>query len=123
MEEIFDEIYGYEDVKRLFHSSIEKGAPQNILLCSPPASGKTLLLKALSKLPDSKYCLGGLITKAGLMEVLTREKPKYLIIDELDNCKIYDVLLSLKDIKIYGACTNTDRIPPELLNRFLIVHL
>jgi Holliday junction DNA helicase RuvB len=141
MEDLFSEIYGHEDVKQLFQFSIRSVKPIHILLSGPPASGKTLFLMSLLKFPNSKYYLGGQTSKAGLTEILLREKPEYLIIDELDkmNSKDYDALLSLMETgrvvrckmklwaeeqlntKVYGACNYIEEIPQELLSRFLVV--
>ncbi|MEM2352319.1 MAG: ATP-binding protein [Thermoproteota archaeon] len=139
---LFDEVYGYDEVKELFNLSLKSEKPVHILLCGPPASGKTLFLMALENLPlKTKHYLGGQTSKAGLTEVLLKEKPDILILDELDkmSSKDYDVLLSLMETgrvvrckynlwsedtlstKVYGACNRTDRIPTELLSRFLIV--
>jgi DNA polymerase III delta prime subunit len=96
---------------------------------------------ALMRLPKSRYYLGGQTSKAGLTEVLIREKPEILILDEIDKMqgKDYDALLSLMETgkvvrckvglwadeqlntRVYGACNYLDKIPPELLSRFLIV--
>jgi Holliday junction DNA helicase RuvB len=139
--EMFREIYGHEEVKELFTLSLRSEKPIHILLCGPPASGKTLFLMALLRLPGAKYYLGGQTSKAGLTEILLREKPDYLIIDEIDKMqgRDYDALLSLMETgrvvrcksrlwadeqlatKVYGACNRTDRMPPELLSRFLVV--
>jgi len=81
-EDMFKEIYGYEDVKQLFTLSLKSEKPIHILLCGCPASGKTLFLMSLMKLPNSRYYLGGQTSKAGLTEVLLKEKPSYLILDE-----------------------------------------
>ena len=42
------------------------------------------MLEELSRLPYSKYVLGSSLIKAGLYEVLFNEKPRVLILDELD---------------------------------------
>jgi Holliday junction DNA helicase RuvB len=140
-EDLFAEIYGYEDVKQLFALSLKSEKPIHILLCGCPASGKTLFLMSLMRLPKSKYYLGGQTSKAGLTEVLLKEKFEYLVLDELDKMASYDydALLSLMETgkvvrckmrafseeqlntKVYGACNRLDRIPPELLSRFLVV--
>jgi Holliday junction DNA helicase RuvB len=140
-EDLFAEIYGYEDVKQLFTLSLKSEKPIHILLCGCPASGKTLFLMSLMRLPKSKYYLGGQTSKAGLTEVLLKEKPEIIILDEIDKMAShdYDALLSLMETgkvvrckmrafseeqlntKVYGACNRLDRIPPELLSRFLVV--
>jgi Holliday junction DNA helicase RuvB len=140
-EDLFAEIYGYEDVKQLFALSLKSERQIHILLCGCPASGKTLFLMSLMRLPKSKYYLGGQTSKAGLTEVLLKEKPEIIILDEIDKMAShdYDALLSLMETgkvvrckmrafseeqlntKVYGACNRLDRIPPELLSRFLVV--
>jgi Holliday junction DNA helicase RuvB len=140
-EDLFAEIYGYEDVKQLFALSLKSEKAIHILLCGCPASGKTLFLMSLMRLPKSKYYLGGQTSKAGLTEVLLKEKPEIIILDEIDKMAShdYDALLSLMETgkvvrckmrafseeqlntKVYGACNRLDRIPPELLSRFLVV--
>jgi Holliday junction DNA helicase RuvB len=140
-EDMFTEIYGHEDVKQLFTLSLKSEKPIHLLLYGPPASGKTLFLMALMRFPKSRYYLGGQTSKAGLTEVLLREKPDIIVVDELDKMqgKDYDALLSLMETgkvvrckmglwadeqlntRVYGACNYLDKIPLELLSRFLVV--
>ncbi|MBS7248389.1 MAG: AAA family ATPase [Candidatus Jordarchaeales archaeon] len=141
-DELFSEIYGHEDVKELFALSLKSPKPIHILMQGPPASGKTLFMLALERLPlRVKYYLGGQTSKAGLTEILLREKPDILLIDEIDkmNGRDYDSLLSVMETgrvvrckyrlwaeeqlatKVYGACNTTNGIPEELLSRFLLV--
>jgi len=141
-DNLFSEIYGHEDVKELLTLSLKSKKPIHILMQGPPASGKTLFMLALERLPlKIKYYLGGQTSKAGLTEILLREKPDILLIDEIDkmNGKDYDSLLSVMEtgrvvrckyhlwaeeqlnMKVYGACNTTDGIPQELLSRFLLI--
>lgn len=142
MEELFSEIYGYEEVKELFRLSLKSEKPIHVLLVGEPASGKTLFLMALERLPMKvKYYLGGQTSKAGLTEILLRDKPQVLLIDELDKMNGDDTtaLLSLMETgrvvrckynlwaeeqlntRVYGACNTTKGLLPELLSRFLVV--
>jgi Holliday junction DNA helicase RuvB len=140
-EDLFREIYGHEDVKQLFYISMKSEKPIHLLLNGPPSSGKTLFLMSLLKLPKSRYYLGGQTSKAGLTEILLKEKIEYLILDEIDkmNGRDYDALLSLMETgrvvrckfkmwdegqlntRVYAACNYVERIPLELLSRFLII--
>jgi Holliday junction DNA helicase RuvB len=115
--------------------------PIHLLLNGPPSSGKTLFLMSLLKLPKSRYYLGGQTSKAGLTEILLKEKIEYLILDEIDkmNGRDYDALLSLMETgrvvrckfkmwdegqlntRVYAACNYVERIPLELLSRFLVI--
>ncbi len=52
-EELFSNIVGYEDIKKLFHLSLySKERPVHILLVGPPASAKTLFMLECMKLED-----------------------------------------------------------------------
>ena len=108
-------------------------------LFGSPASAKTLMLEELARLPGSKYVLGSNLSKAGLFEVLFNERPRYLILDELDKVDDEDNLSALLSLTERGGITETkyrryrmvklktwvfasanrlDRLPPELLSRF-----
>jgi Holliday junction DNA helicase RuvB len=105
-------------------------------------SAKTLIIEELSRLPNSKFVLGSSLTKAGLSEILFAEKPKYLLIDELDKIDSADnlsVLLSLMErglitetkyrrhrllrLKtwVFASANDINKLPPELLSRFLLL--
>ena len=42
--DLFDNIIGYEDIKKLFFLSFESQKPIHVLLVGPPASAKTLFM-------------------------------------------------------------------------------
>jgi hypothetical protein len=49
-ERLFDDIYGYDNIKRLFRMALDTTIhPTFILLSGPPASAKTLFLQSLIK--------------------------------------------------------------------------
>jgi hypothetical protein len=53
---LFDDVYGYDSIKRLFEMGLESIHPSSILLSDPPASlAKTLFLQCLMKLDDSYF--------------------------------------------------------------------
>jgi predicted ATPase with chaperone activity len=51
---LFDDIYGYDNIKRLFRMALESIHPTSILLSGPPASAKTLFLQCLMKLHNQR---------------------------------------------------------------------
>ena len=55
-ERLFDDIYGYDNIKRLFKMTLESAHYTcSILLSCPPGSAKTLFLQSLMKLQDSYF--------------------------------------------------------------------
>jgi hypothetical protein len=82
---LFDDIYGYDNIKRLFSMALESShGTCSILLSGPPASAKTLFLQSLIKLQDSYFIDCSNATKSGLVDYIFNNKPKYLLLDELD---------------------------------------
>jgi Holliday junction DNA helicase RuvB len=137
--DLFDIVIGHEDKKDILIRSIGSDRPVPCLLHGSPASAKTLMLEELARLPGSKFVLGSNLSKAGLFEVLFNERPKYLILDELDKVDDEDNLSALLSLTERGGITETkyrryrmvqlktwvfasanriDRLPPELLSRF-----
>ena len=55
---LFDNIIGYDDIKKLFFLSFESQRPIHILLVGPPASAKTLFMLGCMKLERSYFTLG-----------------------------------------------------------------
>jgi MoxR-like ATPase len=49
-EEIFNDIIGYNNIKRLFRLALDSDEETHILLSGPPASAKTMFLESLRKL-------------------------------------------------------------------------
>jgi len=143
--DLFDIVIGHDGKKELIIRSIDAPEPVHFLLYGVPASAKSLMLEELNRLPRSKFILGSNLSKAGLYDVLLNEKdkPRFLIIDELD--KIDDqsnlaALLSLmergiitetkykrhREIKlkcwVFASANRIERIPAELMSRFLLLN-
>lgn len=138
----FDSIIGFEDVKRLFGLSLESEKPVHILLVGPPASAKTLFMLECMKLNRSYFTLGSHSTKAGMVDYLFKNRPKYLIIDEIEHMPNKDqtALLSLmetgliaetkhKRIRstqlktwVFATSNGTEHMLTPLLSRFLVLH-
>jgi Holliday junction DNA helicase RuvB len=139
---LFDNIIGYDEIKKLFFLSFESQRPIHILLVGPPASAKTLFMLGCMKLERSYFTLGTHSTKSGMLDYLFEKRPRYLIIDEIEHMSIRDqtVLLSLMETGIIAetkhmktrntqvktwvfATTNeTNHLLTPLLSRFLVLH-
>src|SRR5215471_14222591 len=82
---LFDDIVGYDHIKRLFRMVLESGSRAHILLVGPPASAKTMFLTSLLKFLKNAYFVDGAnATKAGVIQYLFENRPDYLLIDEID---------------------------------------
>jgi len=142
-DDMFDFIFGHDEIKNLVLRSLRSEWPVHILLDGPPATAKSMFLGEIARLPQSRFTLGGGTSKAGLTDFLLQFRPKYLIIDEIDKMGMADmsILLSLmesgtvarlkkgmREIEkmttwIFAGANREDRIWPELKSRFFIVHL
>lgn len=135
-------VIGHEDKKEIIFRALRSEEPVHILLYGAVASAKSLILEELRRLPRSRLVLGSYLSPAGLYDILFDERPKYLLIDEID--KIRDTsnlacLLSLMErgfisqtvhgkirqahLKtwVFAAANRIDRLPPELLSRFVLL--
>ena len=82
---LFDEIIGYDHTKRLFRMALDSESAVHILLEGPPASAKTMFLTSLMhRLKNSYFADGGSTSKAGMIDYLLTNKPRYLLVDEID---------------------------------------
>jgi Holliday junction DNA helicase RuvB len=139
----FSAIEGYDDVKRLFQMSLRAEEPVHILMVGPPATAKTMFLMDIEKLEGSRLVVAGTMTRVGLRDVLFYERPRYLLIDEVDKVQDRDDLASLltwmesgrvvvtmhnvrKEVRgkgwVYAAANSADKLPRELLDRFTVLH-
>lgn len=139
---LFDSIIGFDDVKRLFGLSLESEKPVHILLVGPPASAKTLFMLECMKLNRSYFTLGSHSTKAGMIDYLLKNRPKYLIVDEIEHMPNKDqtALLSLMETGliaetkhrrirstqlktwVFATSNGIERMLTPLLSRFLVLH-
>jgi len=137
--DLFDIIIGHDDKKDILIRSIGSDRPVHCLLHGSIASAKTLMLEELARLPRSKLVLGSNLSRAGLFELLFSERPKYLIVDELEKVEDENNLAALLSLMerglltetkyrryrrlqlkcwVYASANRIDRIWPELLSRF-----
>src|SRR5919197_164459 len=89
-DKFFQDIVGYDNIKRLFLMTLDADEPVHILLSGPPASAKTMFLQSLLKLQNSYFVDGGNASKAGLTDCIFFNKPRYLLIDEIDKMSAKD---------------------------------
>ena len=143
-DNFFEYIIGYNDVKKFLRMSINTEEPVHILLIGPPASAKSMFIRSIMmKLSNSYFTDGGNSTKAGMLEYIFDNKPKYLLIDEIDKMSTKDqtFLLNLMETGIVSetkhaktrmevlktwviaSSNNISNIIPALKSRFFIIQL
>src|ERR687888_1631667 len=94
-DRLFEDIVGYNDIKKLFTMALQADQPVSILLSGPPASAKTLFLQSLMRLQNSYFVDGRNASKAGLTDCIFFNKPRYLLIDEIDKMSAKDQVFLL----------------------------
>jgi Holliday junction DNA helicase RuvB len=143
-EHMFDNIIGHEDIKYALMRSLKATKPVHVLLRGDVGLGKTEMLLDIANhfgKRVAKFGVGSQSTKAGIADLLIKDNPEFLIIDELETMKYYhqDVLLSVcehgivPEIKfkkqrnrtvrtvVYATTNETKRIKRALLSRFFII--
>lgn len=139
---LFNNIIGYNDLKEIITGAVESEAKVHWLFHGPPASAKTMfLLEMEDKLPGAKLAVGSRLSKAGLQDMILKERPKYLLFDELDKAqrtvhssllvlletgRIVITLLQKKidqqvDVVVFATANRLSKIPPEVLSRFQLL--
>jgi Holliday junction resolvasome RuvABC ATP-dependent DNA helicase subunit len=141
-DQLFNNIIGYNDVKKLFKMSLSSEKPVHVLLVGPPASAKTLFMLECIKLERSFFTLGSHSTKSGMIDYLFKDRPRYLIVDEIEHMPMKDqtALLSLMETGIiaetkyqktrntqmktwvFATSNGTERMLTPLLSRFIVLH-
>ena len=139
---LFENIVGYDDIKKIFTYALNSSLPVHILLVGPPGSAKTLFLMECMKLSRSYFTLGSHSTKAGMLDYLFNNRPRNLIIDEIEYMAIKDqaALLSLMETGIlsetkfektrksvmrtwvFASCNNEKKLLTPLLSRFFVLY-
>jgi len=84
-EGLFDDVVGYEDVKWLIRRGMTQDSITNFLLIGPPGSAKTVFLMCIANYEDAEFVPASDSSSAGFMETMFKEKPKYMLLDELDD--------------------------------------
>jgi replication-associated recombination protein RarA len=143
VDKLFADIYGCDDIKKLFRVALESNHTCSILLTGPPASAKTLFLQSLMKLKDSHFIDCSSASKSGIVDYIFENKPKYLLLDELDKLSRKDQTFLLNLIEtglvsetkynktrsietrtsVIATSNNVEKIMEPLQSRFFIVKL
>jgi len=144
--QIFDNILGYEGIKRTFARSLNSQKPVHILLVGSPGQAKTMFLKSIlqvSGLNKAFFTVGGNASKSGLIDVLFDLRPRYLLVDEIEHLKseYHTILLSLMETGlltqtlhnkvrqaqlktwVFATSNGTKRLSEPLLSRFRVMYL
>jgi len=140
----FEDIVGYDHVKRLFRMALESESRTHILVTGPPASAKTMFLTSLLQFLKNAYFVdGGNSTKAGMIQYLFENRPRYLLIDEIDKSapKHQTFLLNLMetgivsetkyvktretkmDVSVFATCNDSRKLSVALRSRFFQVQM
>ena len=152
-KKLFDEIVGYDDIKKAFFLFINSQKKINILLNGPPGCSKTLFLLAMQHFKGAYFLDASNSSGAGIFDELIDEKgdPKFLLLDEIDGLKRSDqktlfnmfetgILKStkirnkketghvtrsreLKNLKVFATCNDTSKLSNALLSRFMVLTL
>lgn len=137
-QDLFDIIEGHDELKWIFKKSLT-AERYHILLVGPPASGKTMFLLEISRIPGAIFVDVPHATRVGIRDLILEYRPRYLLLDELDKATNKDFLNALGNIMEIGkvvatkykeytnvevavniyATANTKRtIPEHILSRF-----
>lgn len=140
--QLFENIVGYDEIKKIFNYVLNSSLPVHVLLVGPPGSAKTLFLMECMKLPRSYFTLGSHSTKAGMLDHLFNSRPKHLIVDEIEYMAVKDqaALLSLMETGIlsetkfektrqsvmrtwvFASCNDEKKLLTPLLSRFFVLY-
>src|SRR5215207_3200426 len=99
VDNIFNNIYGRDDIKHIIQMALESEQPVHVLLTGKPGCGKTQFLENIKGHYKDKayFTIGAHSTKAGMLDYLFEKRPRFLLIDEIEHMPAKDqaVLLSL----------------------------
>lgn len=139
-EAIFQDIEGYNDIKKLMMRCIVSSEPTHVIIDGPPATGKTVFLLSMQKRLGNAYfvdCTNA--TGSGMIDYLFSHDVKYLLLDEVEKMskRHQDVLLNLMEtgiltstkvmktyekkmnVSIFATTNDIDSLSKPLRSRFL----
>ena len=141
----FENIYGLKKEKQVLMMALKAEKPCHVLLVGPPGIGKTELVLSIYNANRNKayFTYGGHSTKAGMVDQLFHDRPRILVVDELETMSAHDqvsllglcengILAETKITKtrqtqmnvwVFATSNCTKRILPPLLSRFIVVNL
>jgi len=82
---LFDEVIGYDDVKWLLNRGLTTDKITNFLFVGPTGSAKTVFLLSIRDKLGGELVNGGEASGPGFLELLFDEKPKHVLVDEIDD--------------------------------------
>jgi replication-associated recombination protein RarA len=135
----FGNIEGYDDIKDIVRRALDAEENYNMLFIGPPASAKTLFLLGALDIRKNGVYFDGSNTTNRTLDVLERERPRIICIDELDKMsqtfqnqllnfmesgrvkvdqqkKQYD--FEIKEAKVFATCNEINRLSKPLQSRF-----
>jgi MoxR-like ATPase len=143
--DIFADIEGREQIKEQLLKAVNSSKTLHTLLVGPPGCGKTeFLLKIKDAFANqSEFVDGSYGSKAGIVNLLLKREPRYLLIDEIDKLgKLDQVALfglmqtgiiskTLKaeriekkmTVTVFATANTDETLLPPLLSRFFAMYL
>lgn len=127
----FSSIEGYEDVKEIIRRVLDCDYSFNVLLCGEPASSKTQFLMEILRMEKETVYFDATNTTNRILQVLEEERPKIVLLDELDKMsrvfsekllnflesgrvkvdqKNYQCDFELKAVKVFATANEINRI-------------
>jgi MoxR-like ATPase len=103
--QMFDNIVGYEGIKRTFLRSLNSKDPVHILLVGPPGQAKTLFLKSILKAYGEQkafFTVGGNASKSGMIDEIRQTQLKTWV---------------------FATSNGTKRLSEPLLSRFRVMYV
>ena len=142
----FNEVYGYDDLKRLLSRMLASKESVSGVLIGPPASGKTMFLLAIQHSMKNVFFIDATnASGAGIVDKLfSKPNTKIILVDEIEkmNKKDQNMLLNLletgiltstkvkktaelefKGIKLFATSNDIDRLTKPLRSRLVELHL
>jgi Holliday junction resolvasome RuvABC ATP-dependent DNA helicase subunit len=97
-----ENIYGLEKEKQALMMALTAKRSCHVLLVGPPGIGKTDLVLSIYNANRSKayFTYGGHSTKAGMVDQLFHDRPRILVVDELETMSSHD------QVSLLGLCEN-----------------
>jgi|SRR5215211_4951349 len=142
-DNIFNNIYGHEDIKQIMQIALRAEQPVHVLLTGEPGCGKTQFLENIKGYykDRSYFTIGAHSTKAGMLDYLFEKRPRFLLIDEIEHMQAKDqaVLLGLMQSQVisetkygktrqtqlkcfvFATSNSTKKMLDPLLSRFVVI--
>ena len=144
-DKIFNNIYGRDEIKQIILMALKAQQPLHVLLTGEPGCGKTQFLENIKGYYKDKayFTIGAHSTKSGMLDSLFENRPRFLLIDEIEHMPAKDqaVLLSLMQSQIisetkyrktrqiqlkcsiFATSNSTKKMLDPLISRFVIINV